>query len=172
MQLFRSNTLPELSINSLTLVQPINNSTTFPAFISGHPTHIISLRLQSLCRCLQDNNISAQLTGTWKLNDAADNGRGKVSKLSTCIRSWSQDYNCDTHTHMQIRYDTRCHFNVRSKAETHTHTHTRLTVIFPGQPGWAGTRKVNQSGFYRSKRQWVAVASAGPYASLHLAPGR
>ena len=31
-------------------------------------------------------------------------------------------------------------------------------------------RKVKQSGFYWSKRQWVAVASAGPYASLHLAP--
>ena len=30
----------------------------------------------------------------------------------------------------------------------------------------------NQSGFYWSKRQWVAVASAGPYASLHLAPDR
>jgi len=25
---------------------------------------------------------------------------------------------------------------------THTHTHTRLTVPFPGLPGWAGTRKV------------------------------
>ena len=24
----------------------------------------------------------------------------------------------------------------------HTHTHTRLTVLFPGLPGWAGTRKV------------------------------
>jgi len=30
----------------------------------------------------------------------------------------------------------------------------------------------NQSGFYWSKRRWVAVASAGPYASLHLAPDR
>jgi len=30
----------------------------------------------------------------------------------------------------------------------------------------------NQSGFYWSKRQWVAVASAGPHASLHLAPDR
>ena len=49
----------------------------------------------------------------------------------------------------------------------HTHTHTRVTALFP-----AGTRKVNQSGFYWSKRQWVAVASAGPYASLHLAPDR
>jgi len=31
---------------------------------------------------------------------------------------------------------------------------------------------VKQSGFYWSKRQWVAVASAGPYASLHLDPDR
>ena len=30
----------------------------------------------------------------------------------------------------------------------------------------------NQSGFYWSKRRWVAVASAGPYASLHLAADR
>ena len=49
---------------------------------------------------------------------------------------------------------------------------TRLTALFPGLPRWASTRKVNQSGFYWSKRQWVAMASAGPYASLHLAPDR
>ena len=54
----------------------------------------------------------------------------------------------------------------------HTHTHTHLTALCLGLPGWAGTRKVNQCGFYWSKRQWVAVASAGPYASLHLAPDR
>ena len=44
---------------------------------------------------------------------------------------------------------------------------TRSTALCSGQPGWAGTRKVKPSGFYWSKRQWVAVASAGPYASLH-----
>ena len=37
----------------------------------------------------------------------------------------------------------------------YTHTHTQSHT----HP--AGTRKVNQSGFYWSKRQWVAVASAG-----------
>ena len=26
--------------------------------------------------------------------------------------------------------------------QTHTHTHTCLTALFPGLPGWAGTRKV------------------------------
>ena len=32
-----------------------------------------------------------------------------------------------------------------------------------------GSQKLNRPG---RKRQWVAVASAGPYASLHLAPDR
>jgi len=54
----------------------------------------------------------------------------------------------------------------------YTHTHTHLMALCPGLPGWAGTRKVNQSGFYWSKRQWVAVESAGQYASLHLTPDR
>jgi len=40
---------------------------------------------------------------------------------------------------------------------------------YPGEP--VPERK-NQSGFYWSKRQRVAVASTGTYASLHLAPGR
>jgi len=46
---------------------------------------------------------------------------------------------------------------------------TRLTALFPGLPEW---EMQNQSGFYWNKRQWVAVASAGLYASLHLAPDR
>ena len=29
----------------------------------------------------------------------------------------------------------------------HTHTHVRLMTFFPGQPGKAGTRNVNHSGF-------------------------
>jgi len=38
------------------------------------------------------------------------------------------------------------------------YAHTCLTSLCPGLPGWASTRKVNQYGFYWSKRQWVAVA--------------
>ena len=52
---------------------------------------------------------------------------------------------------------------------THTHSHP-FNGPFLGLPRWAGTRKVSQSGFYWSKRQRVAVASAGLYASLHLTP--
>jgi len=51
-------------------------------------------------------------------------------------------------------------------------THARLTALCPGLPRWAGNRKENQSGFYWSKRQWVAVASARPYANLHIAPDK
>ena len=51
---------------------------------------------------------------------------------------------------------------------THTHTHP-FTALCPGLPGWARTRKV--------KPIWIllkqeTVASAGPYASVHLAPER
>jgi len=50
--------------------------------------------------------------------------------------------------------------------------YTRLMALCPGLPGWASTRKVKPVCFYWSKRQWVAVASAGPYKNLHLTPGR
>jgi len=55
------------------------------------------------------------------------------------------------------------------------HTHTNLTAIFLGLPRWAGTKNVKPIWILlKQKRQWVAVAvaSAGPYASLHLAPDR
>ena len=62
---------------------------------------------------------------------------------------------------------------------TWTHTHTQSfycsSGICPGLPGWAGTRKVKPGRvksiwIYWSKRRWVAVASAGLYASLHFIP--
>jgi len=34
------------------------------------------------------------------------------------------------------------------------------------------TRKVKPVSIYWSKRQWVTVASAGPYANLHFTPDR
>ena len=65
-------------------------------------------------------------------------------------------------------------------------TYTHLMAPFPGLPGsWSELlmwqafisgepvpERQNQSGFYWSKRQWVVMATAGPYASLHLAPDR
>jgi len=44
------------------------------------------------------------------------------------------------------------------------HNNTCLMALWPGQPGWTGTRKVKPIWIYWSKKQWVAVASAGPYA--------
>jgi len=51
-------------------------------------------------------------------------------------------------------------------------THTHLTALCRGLPRWAGTRKVKPIWIYWSKWQWVAVASSGPYASLHCTPYR
>jgi len=57
--------------------------------------------------------------------------------------------------------------NTQTDTDIHTHTH-------PFNGPLSGTTRVsryqkgkNQSGFYWSKRQWVAVASAGPYAIVH-----
>jgi len=57
-------------------------------------------------------------------------------------------------------------------ATTHTHIHIRLTALCPGLPGWAGQYQKGKTNleFIETKRQWVAVASAGPYASLHPVP--
>jgi len=63
-----------------------------------------------------------------------------------------------------------CHILSIHEAE-YRHTHTRLMALFPGLPVWAGTRKVKPI-WILLKQGLVAVASAGPYASLHLAPGR
>ena len=49
-----------------------------------------------------------------------------------------------------------------------TTTTTILRPLFQDNLGKPAPERQNQSGFYWSKRQWVAVASAGPYASLHL----
>jgi len=60
----------------------------------------------------------------------------------------------DRHTqHIHAQNDTKlylvnttklgcCTFFHSPYRWNHTHTHTRLTALCPGQPGWAGTRKV------------------------------
>ena len=59
--------------------------------------------------------------------------------------------------------------------DTHTQPFYCSYGTCSGPPGWAGTRKVKPgrlkpTWIYWSKRHWVAVASAGLYASLHLIP--
>jgi len=48
--------------------------------------------------------------------------------------------------------------------------HTRLTALCPGLPSRYQKGKTNLD--FTEAREWVAVASAGLYASLHLAPDR
>jgi len=59
-------------------------------------------------------------------------------------------------------------------SDSHTHTHP-FDGLFPGLPGWAGTRKVKP--IWISLKQETVTGSgiswaAGPQASLHLAPDR
>ena len=56
---------------------------------------------------------------------------------------------------------------------THTHhTHTRLTALFPGLPGWAGTRKVKPIWILLKQETVSGGGINWAYASLHLAPDR
>ena len=54
-----------------------------------------------------------------------------------------------------------------AQSQSHTHTHTRLTALFSGLPGWAGTRKVKpiwillkQETVSGSGISWVICKSA------------
>jgi len=49
---------------------------------------------------------------------------------------------------------------------THTHTHIRFIALWTLSGITRVSQYQNQPGFYWSKRQWVAVVSAGPYANL------
>ena len=92
-------------------------------------------------------------------------------ELELCIKIISDIVDLLFETNRLVRTSATCPY-LSALAYTRTHTHTRLTALHLGLPGWAGTRKVKPIWIYWSKRQWVAVASAGLYASMHLAPGR
>ena len=50
---------------------------------------------------------------------------------------------CNTNFSLYFGQENRIFLATRSFLWLkHTHTHTRLTALFPGLPGWAGTRKV------------------------------
>ena len=61
---------------------------------------------------------------------------GRVNKNNNCCLLTSKNFNL-------------FQFSIPSyQTATHTHTHTSLTALCLGLPRSAGTRKVNQSGFY------------------------
>ena len=51
-------------------------------------------------------------------------------------------------------------------------THTRLTALFPGLPGWAGTRKVKPIWILLEQETVSGSGISWAYASLYLAPDR
>ena len=78
----------------------------------------------------------------------------------------------DVHSESEAQAVTR---GEDAKAGLTEHTHIYIPLWQPfvrDYPVELVPDRKNQSVFYWNKRQWVAVASAGPYASLHLAPDR
>ena len=70
-----------------------------------------------------------------------------------------------------------CHHKIKqlsthsiTLSASHTHTHTRLTALFPGLPGWAGTRKVKPIWILLKQETVSGGDISWAYASLHLAP--
>jgi len=59
---------------------------------------------------------------------------------------------------------------VRCMVDTHTHTH--LVTLFSGTTQVSRYQKGKTNLDFTEAREWMAVASAGLYANLHLAPDR
>jgi len=55
---------------------------------------------------------------------------------------------------------------------SHTQTHTRLTALFPGIPGCAGSSKVKPIWILLKQETVSGSGISWAYASLHLAPDR
>jgi len=95
-----------------------------------------------------------------QLRDGAARCRARATGCSrgpALWRLWSgaQYFACTTaiqwHHHVRHRRITdkssywlltNTHARTHAHTHTHTNTHNRLTALCPGQPGWAGTRKV------------------------------
>ena len=103
-----------------------------------------------------------------KDNDATKEIK-QITHYKLHVPSWIQK---DVHSHTYPRL-FNCN-GVIDRVKFLGPTHTRLDngPWFRDNMGEPVPERENQSGFYWSQRQWVAVASTGPYASLHLDPDR
>ena len=163
------STLTDSATNTTCTIQPlikIQNNYNYYCYY----THLIA--------SFQDNKGKTSLD----LNEARDDGVLGCRGISwtICKQSAPHSWQITMPTpHHSIIFTGQVLFIMSNQQcqstegkHTHTHNHTRLTAPFPGNLGGPVPERQNQSGFYWSKRQWVAVASAGPYTSLHLAPDR
>jgi len=80
------------------------------------------------------------------------------------------------HTHTHTHTHARTHARTHALTQARTHTHNRLTALFPGLPGWAGTRKVKpiwillkQETVSGSGISW-AICKSAPCSRLTTTP--
>jgi len=94
--------------------------------------------------------------------------------VQKCIKYTSVDRTNDNWS-INIQYTISFVWNNGSAVNNNTTTTTTTTTILQlsgfclGLPKWASTRQVKPIWIYWSKRKWMAVASARPYANLQLA---
>jgi len=147
------------------LVIWLRTKTVYPAKMVTHPStnrnerRVTLLIYQTMLAICHSANVTSN--NKWApRHTAALEQTGQMTRQSLCNSKINTNVTL-THTYMMTLQDKRMN----------THSHTHLTALCPGLPRWASTRKVKPISILL-KQQRVAVASAGPYASLYLAPDR
>jgi len=85
--------------------------------------------------------------------------------ISIPRKLWSSSIDMQQSTSIESKGKTKKkHPNKQTNKQQQQHP---FNGPLSGTTRWASTRKVKPIWIYWSKRQWVAVASAGPYANLH-----
>jgi len=107
----------------------------------------------------------------WELTTQYNTIQYKICK-APCCRGFRDEAVANRRLGLKPAVKQFCYLIVNVTSNSSRFSHTHLTVPFLGLCRWAGTRKVKPIWIYWSMRQWVAVASAGRHASLHLAPDR
>ena len=105
-----------------------NHSTTHNDHSNSHVLGTTDLSISSSlpycwARCFWRQDA---IPTSWQSTEA------KTCSMTSCCQR--------THTHTRVR--ARTHARTHAHTRTHIHTDNRSTALFPGLPGWAGTRKV------------------------------
>jgi len=74
--------------------------------------------------------------------------------------------------HLHVEKTVRFFLVNNNNEDNDNNNNTHLTTFVRDYLGEPVPERIRPVWIYWCKRQWVAVASSGPYANLHLAPDR
>jgi len=141
------------------------------------PAHQISrlkfISSQSYRPDRHTHNWATTLPGPWSGQLQADVERQKQSYLHEVnnLDILSNNYNVVSYSCICAKYWFNRFHPCTTLHSNYYYYYIRLTALFPGQPGKAGSKKSKL--FWIFMKQEMAMTSAGPYADhLHLASAR